>query len=115
MVAIDTVVDVAANMSVVGIGVRLRMTVRALKNTVIARVGVASRAHSIGVTMTGREPRVIESGVEPSARCVTSCTTCWETGGDMVGTTGRLVLSFVTSVAVRRQSCVIVVHVTLGT
>ena len=72
VVAIHTVVDIAANTLVPSVGVRFRVAVGALKDGVVARIGMAGSTHAIRSTMIGRKPRVIKRGIQPTGGRVTS-------------------------------------------
>jgi len=114
LVAIHAVVNVSADIPVLRIGVRFCVAIGALENAVVTRVVMASRADSIGVAMIDREPGVIEGRAQPAGRRMASRAGSWESGGNVVRVVRALVGDFVTAVTIRRQRCVVIVHVTIG-
>jgi len=96
------------------VSVRLGMAVRALEDAVVRRIGMAGCADAIRVAVIHGEPGVIEGCAQPTAGCMANPTCGWKTGRHVIGTVGRLVVGFVTSVAVGRNCRVIVVHVATG-
>ena len=92
----------------------LHMTIRALKHTVVIRIGVAGRTHAVGSPVIHGEVRVVESGVQPAGGCVASGATGRKSSGDMVGVSRCLIVRTMTAIAVRWQRRVVVVHVTVG-
>ena len=63
VIAIHAEVDVAAHAAMIVVSWAFRVTIRALKYAVVARVGVACRAHTIGAPVVHGEVRVIEGGI----------------------------------------------------
>jgi hypothetical protein len=61
LVAVHTVVYIAADAPMIAIGVRFGMAIRALEDGIGRRISVTGRAHAIGIAMIHREPCVIES------------------------------------------------------
>jgi len=114
LVAIHAVVNVSADIPVFRIGVRFCVAIGALENAVVTGVGMASRADSIGVAMIGREPGVIEGRTQPTGRRVATRAGSWESCGNVVRVVRALVVEFVAAVTIRRQRCVVIVHVTIG-
>jgi len=66
LVAIHAVVHVTTHVAMITIGVRLGVAVRALEDAVVGRIRVTGRAHAVCVAVVHGEPRVIESGSQPS-------------------------------------------------
>ena len=66
LVAIRAVVHVTADVAMIAIRVRLGVAVRALEDAVVGRIRVTGRAHAVCVAVVHGEPRVIESGSQPS-------------------------------------------------
>ena len=114
VVAIDTVVYVSADAVVICIRLCLRMTVRTLKNCVVARIGVASGTHTIGATMIRGEPGVIEGCIKPAGGGVTYPTGGRESGSNVVRTRRALVNRLVTGIAIRGSVVVVVLYVALS-
>lgn len=114
LVAIHTVVDVSANISVVGVRVSFGVAIRALESAVVARIGMAGGADPVSIAVVGGEPSVIENGAQPTCGRMAGGAGRGETSGDVVGIIGSLIVGFVTAVAVGRQSGVVVVYVTVG-
>lgn len=80
---------------------------RALKDGVVIRVRVAGRANAVGVSVVHREPRVIESCVEPvrcNPRRVAGRAGRREAGRGMVRIRRPVVVSRVAGVAIGRRS-----------
>ena len=113
VVAVRAVVDVAADTPVVGVGLRLLVTVGAGKDEVVARVGMARRANTVRTTVIHREVGMVESRPQPASCVVARGTGGRESRGRVVGVVGGRVISFMTRVTVRGQGSVVVVHVTL--
>ncbi len=114
LVAVDAVVNIAADPLVLLIGIGLGMAISAGEDRVIAWVGVARCAHSIGISVTQREVGVIPVRRNPRGGVVARGACGWEPGRRVVGIAGTAVVSLVTGVAVRRQGRVIVVDVATG-
>jgi len=66
LVAIHAVVHVTIDVAMIAIRIRLRVAVGALEDAVVSRICVARRADAVRVAVIHREPRVIESGSQPS-------------------------------------------------
>ena len=113
-VAIHAVVHIAANTLVPRVRVRFGVAICALKHTVVARVGVAGRAHTIRMTVTGGKPCVIERRIQPAAGRVTSGAGVWKSCRDVVRIRCPVVIVGMAAVAVGRQRRVIVVHMATG-
>lgn len=115
LVAIGTVVNVSANTPVLGVSVCFCVAVRALKNAVVTRVGVAGRTYSIGVAMIGWKPGVIEDCTEPSGGCMTGCAGGGESCGNVGRAVGGVVDRLMTAITIGRQRGVVIVHVAFCT
>jgi hypothetical protein len=61
LVAVHTVVYIAADAPMIAIGVRLGVAIRALEDGIGRRFGVTCRTHAICIAVIHREPCVIES------------------------------------------------------
>ena len=114
LVAVDAVVDIAANALVVLVGLRLRMAVRALENGVIVWIRVAGRAHSICSAVVDGEVGVIPVCRDPRCRVVAGGAGRWESCRRVVWICRAIVIGLVARVAVRWQRRVIVVDVATG-
>ena len=88
---------------------------RAGEHRVIVRIGVAGRAHSIGVAVIHREPGVVKRRARPNRRGMARSAGGRETCRRVIGIRRSGVIGFVTGVAVGRwRSCVIVIEVASG-
>ena len=114
LVAIRTVVHIASNTLVFGIRLGLRVAACTSEDQVVVRIRVASAAHTVGVAMVQREPRVIELAIRPLDRVVASCTGGREMGGDVVRIVRMLVVPLMAAMAIGGQVFVIVVDVAVG-
>lgn len=74
------------------------MTARALKYRVVAGVGVAIRAGSVGpaIGVIHWEVRVVERRIQPIRRAMASGARCWKSCRDVVWIVGLLVIELVT-------------------
>ena len=113
-VAVDAVVYVTAHTLVLIVGVRLSVTVRALKDAVVVRIRMTRGADSVGAAVLRVEPGVIEGRSQPAARRVSGCARSGEASRQMIRVRGRGVVGLVATVAIGRQSRVIAVHMTIG-
>ncbi len=107
LIAIHAVVDVAADTLMLGICLRLAMTLRALENRVIVRVDMARRANPVRVAVIGRERsvlRMVERRLQPVGRVVTVLASRGEELrlGRMSGIRCRVVVGLVAAHAGRR-------------
>ena len=68
LVAVHAVIDISADTRVPRVRLGLGVATSALKNGVIVRIGVAGRAHAVGIAMVHGEPGVVEGCACPS-RC----------------------------------------------
>ncbi len=121
LVAVDAVVDISRHVIVVEV-VRVVSAVapRALEYGIVVRIGMARRADSSSIAVVGRERRVlrmIERGVCPGRGVVTRLAR----GGEELGlrrvarVRRVVVVGLVAANTSRRQRCVVVVDVTIGT
>lgn len=114
LVAGHTVVDVATNVRVMEIGrVPAAVAAGALEDRVVARIGVASRAHPIGVAMVHVEPGVIKGCAQPTGRRVADSARRRKPRRDVIRIVSTLVVGFVATVAISGQRGVVVVYVTV--
>src|SRR5262249_49012669 len=111
LVTVHAVVDVTADSLMSRIGVRLRVAVRALKDAVVAWIGMAGGTNAIGVTVIGIEPGVIEGRTCPTSRRMADRASRWEARGNMVRIVGSLIFRLVTAITICGKGRVIVVHV----
>jgi len=119
LIAINAVVDIAANALVFLVGLRLSVTVRTLEDRVIVRIDMARGADAISIAVIDRERRVlrvIERSLQP-VRCVMAGLA--GRGEElrlsrMSGIRGGVVVGLVASDARRRQRGVVIVDVTIG-
>lgn len=91
------------------------MAVRALKDAVVALVGMAGGADAIGPAVAGIEPGMVESCPCPTRRRMAECACCGESRSNMVGIVCLLILRFVAAITIGRQGRVVVVDVTIRT
>jgi len=113
-VAIHAVVDVPANTAMPTVRLCFRVTVGALENAIVARIGMAYRTDTVGSAMLHVEPRVSESGVQPTRGGMASGASRREARARMRGTGRPRVVLLMATVAVCGQRRVVVVHVTTG-
>jgi hypothetical protein len=76
---------------------------------------MARGAYALGVTVVGREPRVVERGSRPGGCRVASLAGGWESRRLVIRIGRALVIGLVTAVAICRHARVVVVHVATGT
>ena len=114
VVTIDAVVNVAAHALMVLIGLRLLVTVGTSEHREIVRIGMAGRAHTIGIAMVRREPGVVEGRAQPAGGGVARRARGREASRLVIRIVGRVVIVDVARIAIRRQSRVVVVHVAHG-
>ena len=120
LVAIDTVVDIAANIRVLEIGgIIAAVASGALEDGIVVRIDMARGAHVIRVAMGGRELcvlRVIERGAGPGGGVVAGLAR----GGEelllrrVTRVRGVVVVGLMAANAGCRQRSVIVVDVAVG-
>lgn len=95
VIAINTVVNVTTDASVICVGVRLGVAVSTGEYCVIARIGVAGRAHTIRSAVIQREIRVIPTRGNPRACVVAGGARGWETCRRMIRIRGAAVICLV--------------------
>jgi len=113
LIAVHAVIDISSHVRVVEIGgVAAAMAIRALKNGVVIRIGVAGRADAVGATMIHGPPRVVKSRSRPGAGGVASGTSCRKHGrrGSVDWIRRREVIRFMAAVAIGRQRRVVVIY-----
>ena len=113
-VAIHAVVHVPADALVLVIGLIFRVAIRALKDAVIAWIGVADGAHSIRSAVVGVEPGVIEGRAQPTAGAMARGTGCRKTCRNVIRIRRAAIVLRMAAVAVGRQRRVVVVYVATG-
>lgn len=111
VVAIRAVVDVPVDAAMVGVGLRLLMTVRACEDRIVVRIRMARGAHPIGSTVIRREPGVVEGGLHPIRRVVAGRAGCRKPCRNVIRIGGAVVIRLVARIAVRRNRRVVVVDV----
>ena len=82
----------------------------ALKNRIVAGIGMAGCTDTLGVAMRDRKPGVIEGRSRPRRCCVARLTGRRKSSRCVVGIGRLLVLCRVTAIAVSRQARIVVVH-----
>jgi len=95
--------------------VSVPMASRALKDSIVTGVRMASRTDPIGVPVIHIEPRVIERRSGPRRGGVAAGTARREPGGRMVGIVGPLIFRRVTAIAVGGKTGVVIVDVATRT
>jgi hypothetical protein len=65
VVAIHAVIDISPDAAVLSVGLRPSMTIGALENCVITRIGMTGGADSVGAAVTHGKPGVIKGCVQP--------------------------------------------------
>lgn len=121
LIAVDAVVDIARDPVVVEVvGVVVAVASRALKDGVVVRVNVASRAHVVRAAMACRERRVlcvVEGRAGPTRGVMAVLAGCREELRlrRMAGICRLVVVRLMASVANRGQCCVIAVGVAVAT
>ena len=114
LIAIHAVVNVPTNIGMIEIRrIIVAMTTGALEHGVVARIRVAGGTNTIRVPMVCGEVRVVECGSGPCGRRMASITGRREASRCVVRIRGPVVVRLMTSVAIRGQRRVVVVHVAL--
>lgn len=113
-VAVNAVVHIALHAAVMRIGRGLCMAGRACEGFVIARVGVASCAYSVGAAVCGIEPCVVERRSSPYDGCVAGRTGGGESRRNVVRIGRACELRLVAGVAVSRRTGKHIVDVAAG-
>jgi len=111
LVAIDAVIHVGAYAAVPRVRRRGGMASSALKNRIVAGIGVARGANTLGVAVGNRKPGVIERRSGPRRGGVAAGTARREPGGRVVGIVGPPIVSRVTAIAVGGKTGVVIVYV----
>ena len=111
LITVNAVVNVVPDALVVRIRLTLRVAVRARKHGVVVRVRMTGGANSVRPTVVRREVCVIESGVEPARSRMAGGTGSREARAHVIRIGRPTVVLLMTTVAVRRQRCVVVVYV----
>ena len=112
VVAVDAVVNVPAYARMPGISFRLQMAIRALEYRIGIRIRVAGGTNAVGSAVVQREVRVIKRCSRPRGCGVAGRAGRREAGGHVVWIRRGVIGGLVARVAIRRNRCVIVVHVT---
>ena len=116
LIAINAVIHIPAEVRVMEIGcVSVPMASRALKDSIVTGVRMASRTDPIGVPVIHIEPGVIERRSGPRRGGVAAGTARREPGGRMVGIVGPLIFRRVTAIAVGGKTGVVIVDVATRT
>lgn len=115
LITIDTVVDVSVHTLMVAIGGRLGVAVRALEDGIVAGIGVAGCADTIGPTMARVEPSMVEGCTRPPGHyLMAGLTRGGESGRHVVRIVRAEILGFVARIAVTGNRGVVVVHMAVG-
>ena len=116
LIAIHTVIDIIWIALVSRIGLGLGVAIRALEDGIVARIGVAGRAHTVRAAVGHREPGMVERSPRPCRGVVAS-----RAGGGKNGRRrlmnwirGAVVVCLVATVAGRRKRGVVVIYVASG-
>ena len=116
LVTVHAVIDITLHARMPRVCGRLRVAVRALKNGVVTRIGVAGGTNAVSVAVVHREPGMVKRRAGPSHGGVTGGAGCCEYRGrrrvHRIG--GGEIVGFMAAVAVGRQRRVVVVHMTAG-
>jgi hypothetical protein len=112
LVAVHAVVHIAADVSMIAVGVRLGVAIRALEDSVGRRIGMTRRTYAIRIAMIHWEPRVVESRAQPTGGGVTGSTSGRESSRHVIWVVRSLVIGLVTAETVGGDCRVVVVHVT---
>lgn len=113
-VAVGTVPDITLDATVLGIGLSLRMAIRADEHGVIRRIGVAV-ATELRSTVWYWEPCVIERRARPGCCRMARLAGGWKPSGNVIRIGYAIVIGLVTRVAIGRNARVIAVHVAVCT
>ena len=65
LITVGAVVNVALHAPVVRVRLTLGVAIGAREYEIVCGVRVAGRAHTVGIAVIGREPRVIENRAQP--------------------------------------------------
>lgn len=114
LIAVLTVVDIAADTLVFLVGLRLQVATRAREHRIVVRVRVAIAANAVGVAVVHREPGVIELRVGPDLGVVAGLARRREMRGDVVRIVRVQVILLMAAVAIRWQIRPVVVYVAIG-
>jgi len=119
LVAVHAVIHIALNSLVILVRLGFRMAIRALKNRVVVRIGVARRADSVGIAMGDGEwrvLRVIKRRIQPVRGAMTVLARHREELrlGCMPGICRVVVVGLVAADACSRQTGVVIVDVAVG-
>lgn len=96
LVAVDAVVNVAADSLVGRIGLRLRMAVGALEDRIVTRIGMAGGAHPVGISVIRRKIRMIPVGGNPCRGVMAGGTCSRESRRHVIGIGCSAVIDLVT-------------------
>jgi len=110
-VAVHAVVDVSTHALMLAIRARLRVTIRALEDGVVIRIGMAGGAYPVRAAMTHVEPGVVESGPQPAGRGVAGGARVREANRNVIRVSCARVVQLVAAVAIGGHGGVVVVHV----
>lgn len=111
LIAVQAVVDIALDVGVVRIGLRLRMAIRTNKHRVVRGISVAGSACSI-VAMRKLEPSVVERCAAPARRGVASVAGGRESSSHVVRISCGSVDGFMAAIAIGRRPRELVADVT---
>lgn len=119
LVTVNAVVDVTLHAGMVAVGLRRRVTVRALKDRIVIRIDMARRANVVGVTVVRwkrRVLRMIERCARPGRGVMAVLARRWEELRlcRMARVRRVAVIGLMATDARRRQGGVVVVHVAVA-
>lgn len=103
LIAVHAVIDIPRNARMQRIRLPRRVTVGALENGKIVRVGVACGANAVCVPMIHGEPRVVKRGARPTRSRVARRASSGETCRGVIRIRSAGIISLVTRIAVRRR------------
>jgi hypothetical protein len=113
-VAVHAVVDVSTHAFMRAIRARLGVAIRALKDCVVIRIGMAGGAYPVGAAMIHVEPGVVESGPQPAGRGVAGSARVREANRNVIRVSCARVVQLMAAVAIGGHGGVVVVHVATG-
>jgi hypothetical protein len=117
LIAVDAVVHVTIHALVIGIGLSLRVAIRALEHREVVGILMAGGADTIGVAVSHREEGVVlrwQRGRYPGGRRMTGITGRRPRGRGVIRVVGAVVIGHVATGTNRWQRRVVIVDVATG-
>jgi len=119
LITVNAVVDVTLHAGMVAVGLRRRVAVRALKDRIVIRIGMARRAHVVGVAVIRRKLRVlrvIEGCARPGRGVMAVLARRWEELRlcRMARVRRVVVIGLMAADACGRQRRVVVIHMAVA-